>query len=287
MNYSVFLCLIAGFATALFWKRRQLACRSDTALSAGPWFLREATWISAPAIVAMTFAGLSDIDIAPPGWIKKPNPSQVATHHASRAVPQGSDLTLTNANLPAERTDGLSQRPAWVDLPRTTDGLSDLVVLSSQQFSTREEAEQALSAEALELVSRDLQQLYPGKPRSSWQPTGEQIQKVAVKQKYVEVADRDFGKFSHPMYRVWWQVELSPEVRTEFLPAWRQSLTTLRIRQIGVVVSTLVLITSLIAICCRLDVLTRGTRRGQLGALTGGTALVWLAAVLFVAERWL
>lgn len=82
-----------------------------------------------------------------------------------------------------------------------------------------------------------------------------------VKEQYAEVIDRDFGAFFHPMYRVWWQVELSPEVRTEFLPAWKRGLTANRIYNVGYAATLLALAASLTAMNRRLSLLVRGSWR--------------------------
>jgi hypothetical protein len=252
-------------------------------------FINELGWLSAPAVVIATFAGMSIFHHAATG--REETRSRTVTVPVKRTVtvpvktvasrPADSGTTLVSAKT-------FSHRPKWVDQQNTGDGTTERIVLASQQYTTQEEAEQQLFAEASELLMTDLQKLRPGTERpKDWAPTEDAIKRFMVKQRYVEAADHDFGNFSHPMYRVWWQTELSPEVRTEFLPEWRQGITVHRIRRVGIVASSLVLAASLIAIYRRLDVLTHGTRR--LGLAAGGLAAVtaWGFAIRFAFERWL
>ncbi len=284
---ALFLGLIVACVSRVLRGHRRVA--SPVQRSASGWF-GELGWLSAPAIVVATFAGISASESPlASGWDSsksvspwRPNPpSKPSSPLAITPVPTDDRTRTTSA-------DGLTQRPAWVDQPSTVDGIGERIAIASQQYTTREEAEQELSSRATELLLRDLQKLYPGtSPQSAWHPADEDVKRHAVKQQYVEVVERDFGNFFSPMYRVWWQVELSPEVRTEFLPAWRQGLTANRIRRVGVVVSTFVLAASLLAIYHRLNVRTQGAWQSGLKTLTSTLAALWLLAIYLVSEQWL
>ncbi len=252
-------------------------------------FVNELGWLSAPAVVIATFAGMSAFQHT--AISREENRSRTMTVPPSHQIPAGAKPI---ASRPADggttlvSAKAFSHRPKWVDQQNISDAITERVVLASQQYTTQEEAEQQLFAEASELLMKDLQKLRPGTERpKNWAPTEDAIKRFMVKQRYVEAADHDFGNFVHPMYRVWWQTELSPEVRTEFLPEWRRGITVHRIRRVGIVASSLVLAASLIAIYRRLDVLTQGTRR--LGLAAGSLAVVaaWGFAIRFAFERWL
>ena len=243
----------------------------------------ELSWLSAPVIVAATFAGISASESGMTRWNRDPRTPATASPPGSSTkslgplaitpVPTDDRTTITSA-------DGQTQRPAWVDQPRTVDGVIERIVIASQQYTTRDEAELELSAGAADLLLRDLQQLHPGSSRaSSWHPSNEEIKRHAVKQQYVEVVERDFGNFFHPMYRVWWQVELSPEVRTEFLAAWKRGLTLNRIHFVGVVATSLVMVASVWATCHRLNFLTQRGGRTWLWLLTGSAVVFCLGAI--------
>ena len=123
-----------------------------------------------------------------------------------------------------------------MDQKRVIDGDCTRIVLTSQQYATKEEAEAELRVAAVALVEQDLQRIQTGSFRpTTWQPAAEDVIAHAVQQRYDEIADRDFGKFTHPMIRVSWQVELSPRVRTEFAPAWRRALISFRIMLVAAI----------------------------------------------------
>lgn len=279
----IFLAL--GFIVA-FWFLRRRSRIQASGVAPRPGIATEFTWLAAPLVVVVTFAGISANEFSGSRVIGKDGTtvrqSMPLTPRRPQVVPLqvGKRIGSDGPGLP-------SHRPTWIEQPRSADGDCQHIVISSQQYSTREEAESELSAVASELIRDDLQGIRPGTSHSSWRPPAAEIQRIAVKQQYVEAVDRDFGSFVHPMYRVWWQVELSPEVRTEFLPAWRQGLTNSRVRSLGLVVSTLVLLASLLAMYRRLDVMTEGTHRNVLGFGVGIVSLAWLTVVRIAFNHWL
>ncbi|MBS0205048.1 MAG: hypothetical protein JSS49_19240 [Planctomycetes bacterium] len=241
-----------------------------------PRYLLELSWLTAPVVVLSTFTAITSIH----GSGSESRQSDNGSKHGQQARLQSTAIEPRIVPVTAE---SLAQRPDWVHQGRTNDGVCERVVLISQQYSTREEAAQELTSSATELLLQDLQRLYPGEARPrNWHPTSDEIQRVAVKQQYVEAVDRDFGTFTHPMYRVWWQLELSPEIRTEFLPSWRRGLTKTRITHVGIALSTLVLVASLVAMYRQLDVQSQGKSRWNLGTLTGLIAILWWMAIRFV-----
>lgn len=283
------LLLLAAFAIARIALRSRRRARGVEAST--PHRVRyfgELGWLAAPAIAVATFAGISTLEDSA-DWnadMFRSKLGLLGVNNESHAPAVTMDTHQVGTD---ERTSSLTaersiQRPDWLDQVRTGDGTSERIVIASRQYTTREEAETELAASATALLIQDLQQLRPEMTRpSSWNPPREAIKQHMVKQQYLEAVDHDFGSFVHPMYRVWWQIELSPEVRTEFLPEWRRGLTVNRIHRVGVVASTLVLAASLLAMYRRLDVLTRGAWRTRLRLLTGSVATAWL----FTASRFL
>ena len=268
---------------AIVYARRRRSSLTSSVSHSRLGFFGELTWLSAPVIVAATFAGISASESGMTGWNRHPRTPATASQPGSSTKSLG-PLAITPVPTDDRSTtasaDGQTQRPAWIDQPRTVDGVIERIVIASQQYTTRDEAELELSAGAADLLLRDLQQLHPGSSRaSSWHPSSEEIKRRAVKQQYVEVVERDFGNFFHPMYRVWWQVELSPEVRTEFLPAWKRGLTLNRIHFVGVVATSLVMVASVWATCHRLNFLTPRGGRTWLWLLTGSAVVFCLGAI--------
>lgn len=194
------------------------------------------------------------------------------------------EATVASTTMDADRT--MVKRPDWIDQPRTIDGDCERVVIESHQYSTREEAERELLSAALLLVQQDLAKLQPGKwPPPDWSPPAEAVVAHAVKQQYEEVVERDFGSFSHPMHRVWWQIELSPTVRTEFLPAWRHAFVSQRIAILAAVASILVMIVTSGVIYFRLNSLTGGAARGMMKLLSVTMLAMWIVGSLYVARH--
>ena len=166
--------------------------------------------------------------------------------------------------------------------PHDIDGDCERIVITSQQYSTREEADPELQSKAVKLVEEDLRRLQTGSFRpKNWRPKDADVIAHAVKERYDEVTERDFGSFTHPMHRVSWLVELSPAVRTEFMPAWRRELTSFRIMLVAVVLSMFAMLAAACVIYFRLDSMTRGqTRIGGIW-LAGSMAAGWLWLVVF------
>ena len=269
--YIIVLFLFAGGATSFFVTRRILSSnRSLTGVEFKPTGIGELGWFTAPVLVATTFAAILFIDFA-----------QVSGTDRLRSNNGLSKPLVRNRDLiePVHAQKSDQSRPAWIDKPEIHDGLSEQRVLSSQQYSTREEAEQELLKQANQILQDDLARLFPGESAvSPWNPTLELLKQHAVKQQYAEVVDRDFGSFVHPMYRVWWQVELSPEVRVEFLPMWRKGITSARIRLVGVVTTSVVLVISLMAFYYRASLLRGGTVFSRLWLLP----LFGMAALILI-----
>lgn len=290
--FTLFALLIlawgGGLVVAILVRRRLAAQRATAAsvVAAKIPYLAEVSWLAAPLVVAGTFAGIAGFDdVTSSRDAVVPKPIAVP----SRMVGTGAIVPVPTDDRTVVVSDTkLDQRPTWVDQRSVSDGVVERIVLASEQYTTQQEAEQQLSVNATELLLDDLQKLRPGAARpAKWHPADADIRRLMVKQRYVEAIDRDFGNFFHPMYRVWWQVELSPEVRTEFLPGWRHSQTVTRVRWVGISASSAVLLLSLLAAYRRLDVLTRSTRRPMLIGMSGSVIGLWLLGIRFVAERWL
>lgn len=224
-------------------------------------FVRESVWLLVPYVVAFSFGimidpstprsgGLSAKGMTPPSSPSSPiapqgmtlrvepgSDARVVTHRDANGI-QTMNITVSPTNVAptsnASPNDTpakpVPQRPAWVDQTRVIDGDCTRIVLTSQQYATKEEAEAELRVAAVKLIEQDLLRIQTGEFRpQSWHPAAEDVIAHAVQQRYDEIAERDFGKFTHPMIRVSWQVELSPRVRTEFAPAWRRALISFRI----------------------------------------------------------
>ena len=310
------LLVVASFVVARFRRvtaSQPLAPRSRSAFSLTERFAfaREAVWLTVPFVVLASFG----MTTGPRGFLSglitsvnhahTPTPtrsvSKESPHALTRSVSEGegvrppeeqpraeSVLVTTSPSLTlrvgVERTPTArpaSARPAWVDQPRENDGDCERIVLTSQQYATKEEAEQELRVAAVKLVEQDLQRIQTGSFRpQSWRPSADDVIAHAVQQRYDEIAERNFGKFTHPMIRVSWQVELSPRVRTEFAQAWRRELISFRILLVAGVASLFAMLASASVMYFRLDTRTRGQSRGGLKLLATSAMAGWLLLVI-------
>ena len=214
----------------------------------------EGVWLLVPYVVFGSFAVMSDPSLFASKFIPASNRERIPS--LTRSVSEGErenapteqpkrnsalvatapSLTLRVGGENDTSARAAPQRPAWVDQTRVIDGDCTLIVLTSQQYATKDEAEQELRAAAVTLVEQDLQRIQTGEFRpKTWRPAVEDVIAQAVQQRYDEIAERDFGKFTHPMVRVSWQIELSPRVRTEFAPAWRRALISFRIMLVAAI----------------------------------------------------
>ena len=245
--------------------------------------LWELGWFGVPIVVAITFAGIATQGQLINRMILQR--TDVTPNASAKSSP--SSITVDQRVNQEQRTpqDKTANRPDWVSTSRTTDGLRDLVVLSSGQFTTAAEAEAELLSKASDLIHQELQQVNSiGYGAENWRPSDSDVKRFAVKKQYVEVTETDFVSFQHPMYRVWWQVELSPSVRAEFLPEWRTRAVSTRIWWVGIVASSFVLAASMIRVYCRMDSLTHGKYRLALNALNGTVAAAWAVLIRSVSE---
>ncbi len=114
--------------------------------------------------------------------------------------------------------------PEWTLAGEVRHGDVRQIVLSSKQFSTLDEARNDIAATARNLLAKDFENVYHTPAETLRQLPLKTLTDVAVKQEHVETVERDFGSFFAPMHRVWWQVEVSPDVRTNLHPVWKAAV---------------------------------------------------------------
>ncbi len=196
--------------------------------------------------------------------------------------------TTTNASPQNHDQERALDRPKWTSdgEGETTSGDVTKVVLSSRLWSTEAEAIRELQAKLAEIVRADFEQRHHGPfdPRGYRFLADDQISDAAVKERYVERIEQDFGKFSSPMNRVWWQVELSPLVRTELYPAWNTVAIQNRVIAVGSALALLTLFGNVISLFTKRLKAPNGSTVSAL-AVSSASVLPWMAIELFVASR--
>ena len=125
------------------------------------------------------------------------------------------------------------QRPDWTNTPQVVAGDVTHSVLSSKQYTTVDEAREEVAAAAVKLLVEDFERIYGVSAENLKNLPVETLRTMAVRQEFIETVDRDFGNFTAPMHRVWWQIELSPVVRTSLHPLWKSRVQEQRVLIVG------------------------------------------------------
>lgn len=240
-------------------------------------------WMAVPMVVLGSFGSVTQPEAFPPAWIYR---SRNVERQIAHPRETGTVATIDSATATRTSAVDSGKRPAWIDQGRVVEGDCERIVLTSGQYTTREEAESELRSSALKLVETDLLRIQNGPFRPSlWRPDPNELIAYAVKDRFEEVIVRDFGTVTHPMHRLSWLVELSPAVRAEFVPAWRRALVAFRIQLVACVASLFAMVVSASVVYFRLDSFGPGGSTGILKSLVFGLAMAWFVLVITTMSR--
>lgn len=117
--------------------------------------------------------------------------------------------------------------PEWVSQPVTVQDDTTLVVVSSGQYTSEEDADRKAMDAAADRVTRYLWEKHP--ELSGWHANSSHVENY-VYQRAVETQIRDFGSIQAPMYRVHLQVAVSPELVARTRDDWRKATVEQRMR---------------------------------------------------------
>jgi hypothetical protein len=134
------------------------------------------------------------------------------------------------------------------------------VVKESSWEKSVEEARRNLVGPTSELVQQDFDQFFPG---GSNLPQ-EVIQKHVVRAEAVKSQVHEDGDTPCTMYKVYWQVELSSQVREALSDTWKTEIATKRAWLLGEVLGLLTLIAVSFAAYFHLDKKSDGAYRFRL-----------------------
>ncbi len=133
-----------------------------------------------------------------------------------------SALDAANLDLPqSDRSITDEKLPDWITAGNSLVSGGRVLVISSQQYATAEEATADAQRQVMDLLGKDLALYQPnrfGLRRSVADGVGTGS---VIKNTYLQTVQRDFGSFFAPMHRRWYQVELSPQTREAYLLAAR------------------------------------------------------------------
>jgi len=228
---------------------------------------------SAPALpVPPAKPSVVPVAVAPPAPESKP---PVAT---KASEPKPADAKAVEAKT----VETTTKRPEWVDEKPVESGDSRRIVVVGKLGLNPESAEAEGVAAAVVAVRRDFAQHYP--VSDSWLPPAKIVRDQAIKQVYVEAAEHTTSTSDthFKTYRAYCQVELSPALRSQLFPYWREEIVGRRLWSLGGLAGLLTLTFGTVAAYFRLDERTSGhyRRRLKLAAVSiiaaGGLAAAML-----------
>ncbi len=167
--------------------------------------------------------------------------------------PNGPVSALLVMNRPLVAEASAEERPVWLTAPPYRDSYVVRTVIKSAQYATLSEAQADADRQVVDLLERDLARFPQRFGELRHRATGQLDPRAPITERYVETMIRDFGSFQAPMYRQWYQVQLSPEQRAPSLELHRARLAEGRTILAGSAVAGLVVLfgTVLVAGACR------------------------------------
>ncbi len=125
--------------------------------------------------------------------------------------------------------DEIQNIPDWLKNRSTTN---DQILLTSEQFSTRKEAEDELLPFAAHLLQRTFHETHPW--QGAWNVPLAQVRERVVAQQFYEQRKMTTGKFSGEIYRLHMLVNVSPSVAETFTENWKSQIVEHRLQVLGV-----------------------------------------------------
>lgn len=170
--------------------------------------------------------------------------------------------------------------PEWTTRRPVLDGKRKLVVLNGGRFASEEEAELHAFDQATLIATQEFRHLDPQSQARRLEVHSDEIRRTAVKQRFLEVREHDFGKSKGPMYQVWLQIELTQELGERLATPWRQAAVDARVRTLAAWGIWLTVFAGLISFAFRWDSARQGRSRT---ALCVTVVIVAAGSLLFVA----
>lgn len=167
--------------------------------------------------------------------------------------PNGPVSALLVMNRPLVAEASAEERPVWLTAAPYRDSYVVRSVIKSAQYATLSEAQADADRQVVAILEQDLARFPQRFGELRHRATGQLDPRAPITERYVETMVRDFGSFQAPMYRQWYQVQLSPEQRAPSLELHRARLAEGRTVLAGSAVAGLVVLfgTVLVAGACR------------------------------------
>jgi hypothetical protein len=177
--------------------------------------------------------------------------SQAELEAASQ--PNGPVSAMMVLNRPLVAEAGAEERPAWLTADPYRDSYVVRTIIKSAQYATLSDAQADADRQVVAILEQDLARFPQRFGELRHRATGQLDPRAPITERYVESMVRDFGSFQAPMYRQWYQIQLSPEQRAPSLELHRARLAEGRTVLAGSAVAGLVVLfgTVLVAGACR------------------------------------
>lgn len=151
------------------------------------------------------------------------------------------------ADVPAQLPDWIRNHVAEINNLDHTP-----LILASDRWATIEECEAQIQTIASAALAHQLRRQRV--VLSDWQPTPEFIRRSgALRQQFVEESRLQVGGFESPMYRSYWEVDVSPAVSDLAYSQWKAATVERRVLWLGGGAGGLTLLFGAIAAALRID----------------------------------
>lgn len=271
-NLPIWLLLIVGFVLgSLFAASRRR--RHEPAQAIVKLLVLAAALLG--ALVLVTYSARQVIQIESPQ-----SPRAPLAAAPPQPVPLAASVVADQVEAKSDSVPASAELPEWTRQPRHVDGKRTLMTVKSGRFASRDEAESTAFDEAAKAAAQEFRDLDPRGVGDRFIAQVEMVRHSAVKQRFDEVTEHDFGKFKAPMYQVWLQIELTPELGEQIAEPWRQAAIDARLRTLTGWGLWSTAVAALVAFAFRLDSAWNGRRRA---VVIGAAIVLTLGSLAFLA----
>jgi len=172
------------------------------------------------------------------------------------------DESSQSASKQDEENEASSQFSEWVRQSEVALEEGRLIVISGEQYPARAKAHNDALAAAVRAVKEDFQQTHSA--AGDWRLPAALVKREAIRQRHVETITRETELNSFQVYRVYYQLELSPKVRQAVFPSWRSQIVERRLWILGSLMGFVALVLGTTATYLQMDALTGGVYRRRL-----------------------
>lgn len=120
--------------------------------------------------------------------------------------------------------------PDWILNPQVS---REQILLSSELYSSHQEAEAELLPIAAYLLQRAFQEHHPW--QGDWKVPLAQVRERVVQKQFLESRPKTIGKFSGEIHRLYMLINVSPSICEVFTEEWRTQIVQKRLVVLGVI----------------------------------------------------